>query len=500
MILAEPDDAFRRELTETTRPPQWANPTPKERYHVVVLGGGPAGLVCAAGAAGLGAKVALVERYRLGGDCLHFGCVPSKAILRCARAVADVRRAKEFGVIASEPQVDFAKVMERMRRLRSSLAHADSAERFANVGVDVFFGDGSFLDRETIIVGGAKLRFMRAVIATGARPADPGLPWLTPDDYFTNETIFNLTTLPRRLLVLGAGPIGCELAQAFARFGSEVHLINRSPGVLARDELEASDIVRRQLERDGLKLHLGMRLLDGGRGFLRFEGNGQCARLEGDALLVAVGRRANVESLNLGAAGIEVTDRGVKVDDRLRTTNPRVFAAGDVCSRYQYTHAADAMARLVLRNALFFGRRRMSSLVIPHCTYTDPEVASVGLTAREAQERGIALSTIRVPLGNVDRAVLDGETDGFAMVHMRAGSDHIVGATIVAAHAGDLIGEMVQAMTRGVGLGSLAELVRPYPTQAEVWKKIADAYQRSRLSSRTAWVLRRVIRLREHIS
>jgi pyruvate/2-oxoglutarate dehydrogenase complex dihydrolipoamide dehydrogenase (E3) component len=501
MISAEPNDAFNRDLAAMTRPPNWANPTPKERYHLVVLGGGPAGLVCAAGAAGLGAKVALVERYRLGGDCLHFGCVPSKALLRCARAAADVRRASEFGIVAGEPRVDFGAVMERMRRLRSSLADADSAERFKNLGVDVFFGDGSFAGPETIAVAGAKLRFLRAVIATGARPADPGLPGLSPDNYFTNETIFNLTQLPARLLVLGAGPIGCELAQAFARLGSEVHLINRSPRILAREDPAAAEVVRRALERDRVILHLGVRLIDGGHNFLRFEENGQPVRLDADTLLVAVGRRANVENLNLAAAGIETTERGIRVDDRLRTTNRRVSAAGDVCSSYQYTHAADTMARLVLRNALYFGRRRVSAQVIPHCTYTDPEIASVGLTGREeARQSDIAIDTIYVPLAEVDRAVLDGETNGIAMVHLRAGTDRLVGATIVAAHAGDLVGELVQAMALNIRLGALAGVVRPYPTQSEVWKKVADAYQRSRLTPRTSWFLRKVLKLRELLS
>jgi pyruvate/2-oxoglutarate dehydrogenase complex dihydrolipoamide dehydrogenase (E3) component len=489
------------QLAAYTRPADWANPVPAGRYNLVVLGAGPAGLVCAAGAAGLGAKVALVEKHRLGGDCLHTGCVPSKALLRCARAAADARRAGEFGVrIGGGVGVDFPAVMDRMRRLRVGLAKADAAERFRALGADVFFGEPRFTRPDAVAVGGQTLRFARAVIATGSRPAVPDLPGLSAGDYLTNETVFDLTVLPRRLLVLGGGPVGSELAQAFARFGSEVHLIQRGPHLLPRDEPEATAVVRHHLERDGVRLQLGANAVRharaGSERVLTVERGGQAAEVGGDALLVATGRRPNIEGLALEAAGIVADSTGVRVDDFFRTANPRVYAAGDVCSSYKFTHAADAMARTVLRNALFFGHGRSSRLVIPHCTYTDPEVASVGLTAKQTAEHGVAIDSFRVPFSEVDRAVLDGEDDGFALVHVRKGTDRIVGATVVAAHAGDLIGEVVLAMTAGIGLGRLASAVRPYPTQSEVFKRLSDAYGRTRLTPVRAAVLRWLLRRR----
>jgi pyruvate/2-oxoglutarate dehydrogenase complex dihydrolipoamide dehydrogenase (E3) component len=486
---------FNDTLRTFTRPADWANPVPAGRYNLVVLGAGPAGLVCAAGAAGLGATVALVEREALGGDCLHVGCVPSKALIRCARSAAEARRAGEFGVrIGGEVTVDFPAVMERMRRLRAGLARADAATRFRDQGVDVFFGTPHFTGPDAVEVNGQTLRFARAVIATGSQPADPGVNGLGPDDYLTNKTVFNLTDLPRRLLVIGGGPIGCELAQAFARFGSEVHVFQRGTQLLPRDEPEAVAIVRKRLESDAVRLYFGAKVVRHervhGEHRLLIEQGGQTTELAGDAVLAAVGRRPSLEGLNLEAAGVASGKPGVQVDDFFRTTNPRVYAAGDICSPYKFTHAADAMARVALRNALFFGRGRANRLVIPHFTYTDPEVASVGLTAKEAATRGLAIDTFRVPLDEVDRAVLDGETEGFASVHVKKGRDQIVGATIVAAHAGDLIGELVQALTFGIGLGRLATAVRPYPTQSEVIKRLSDAYSRTRLTPGRAKLLR----------
>jgi pyruvate/2-oxoglutarate dehydrogenase complex dihydrolipoamide dehydrogenase (E3) component len=488
-------DESDRELVANTFPEGWQNPRPEGRYNLVVIGAGTAGLVSAAGAAGLGARVALVEKHRLGGDCLNYGCVPSKALLRCARAAADARRAAEFGVRVPGPvEVDFPAVMRRMRRLRADLSRHDSAERFRRLGVDVFLGEARFTGPATIEVGGQTLRFARAAIATGARAAHPDLPGLKEMGFLTNETVFDLIELPRRLVVLGAGPIGCELAQAFRRFGSEVHLVNRSPGLLAKEEPEAVAVVRRQLERDGVQLHLGVLLLgaevgrepNGTQKYFLFEEGGRPVRLPVDAILVGVGRQPNVEGLGLEAAGVEYDRSGVKVNDFLQTTNPRIYAAGDICSSYKFTHAADAMARIVLRNALFFGRERMSRLVIPWCTYTDPELAHVGLTAEQARQRGLEITTLHVPLSEVDRAVLDGEAEGFATAHVRKGTDRLVGATVVAAHAGDLIGEVSLAMTRGLDLSALGDTIHPYPTQAEVLKKLGDAYRKTRLTPTVA--------------
>jgi pyruvate/2-oxoglutarate dehydrogenase complex dihydrolipoamide dehydrogenase (E3) component len=496
-----PNDSHNQALIKHTHPAEWRNPAPTGRYNLVVIGAGTAGLVSAAGAAGLGAKVALIERHLLGGDCLNYGCVPSKALIRTARSAAEVARAGEFGIqVPPGSRVDFAAVMERMRRLRAGLSPHDSAERFRQLGVDVYFGDGRLVGPSAVEVAGQRLEFAKAVIATGARAADPGIPGLAEVGYLTNETVFSLTDLPRRLLVLGAGPIGCELTQTFRRFGSDVHLIQRGPKILPREDADATALIQRRFELEGIGLHLGVKVLraEGAAGAKRLVGerDGRPWTLEGDTILVGVGRMANVEGLNLEAASVRFDANGVHVDDRLRTSNSRIYAAGDICSTYKFTHAADAMARIVIQNALFFGRKRVSALVIPWCTYTEPEVAHVGLTESEAANRGIAVDTFTAALDEVDRAILDGETEGFARVHLHKGTDRIAGATIVGAHAGEMMGEITLAMTRRLGLGAIAANIHSYPTQAEAIKKLGDLFQRTRLTPRVAAILRTILRWR----
>ncbi len=484
-------DSFDIELNQNVAPPDWISPTPARRYHLVVIGGGPAGLVAAAGAAGLGAKVALIEKHRLGGDCLNYGCVPSKALLKSARVAATVRHASEFGVeVSAGVRVDFAAVMERMRRLRASLAPHDSAERFRGLGVDVFFGAGHFTSPDSIDAGGQSLRFRRALIATGGRAAIPDIPGLAEAGFVTNETVFSLTSLPRRLVVLGAGPIGCELAQAFSRFGSQVVLIDLESNVLPKEDVDAARIVQESLQRDGVEILTNTRVIGVTRSGHEKQVTVECGGAERgltnratDELLVAVGRIPNVAGLGLDIANVAFDPRsGVRVDDHFRTTNRRVFAAGDVCSKFQFTHAADAMARIVLQNALFPGRGNGSSLVIPRCTYTSPEVAVVGLTEAEARERGIVVDVLVEELSHNDRAVLDGEANGFARVLLKRGTDRIVGATIVAANAGDMLNEITLAMTAKLGISSLAKTIHPYPTQCEIIKRLADQSQRRRLT------------------
>ena len=484
-------ESFDIELDRHVAPSAWINPMPASRYHLVVIGGGPAGLVAAAGAAGLGAKVALIEKHRLGGDCLNYGCVPSKALLKSARVAATVRDAGEFGVeVPAGVRVDFDAVMDRMRRLRASLAPHDSAERFRELGVDVFFGAGRFTSPDTIDVGGQSLRFRRALIATGAHAAIPDIPGLAEASFVTNETVFSLATLPRRLVVLGAGPIGCELAQAFARLGSQVTLIASRANVLPKEDADAARIVEESLRRDGVEILTDARADGVARSGPEKQVTIECGGAQRgstvrttDELLVAVGRTPNVAGLGLDVAGVEFDLRvGVRVDDRFRTTNRRVFAAGDVCSRFQFTHAADAMARIVLQNALFPGRGKGSSLVIPRCTYTAPEVAAVGLTEAEARERGVAVDVLVEEMSRNDRAVVDGETAGFAKVLLKRGTDQIVGATIVASNAGGMLNEITLAMTAKLGLSSLAKTIHHYPTQGEIIKRLADQSQRRRLT------------------
>lgn len=487
LVALRPLDQYNRQLRENVHPTDWTNPIPSGRYNMVVIGAGTAGLVTAAGAAGMGAKVALIERDLMGGDCLNVGCVPSKALIRAAEAWANVRDAGEFGVnVPQGVTVDFSAVMERMRRLRAGISPNDSVERFSGLGIDVYMGSAEFTGPDTITVGGAELRFARACIATGARASAPPIPGLAEVGYLTNETVFSLTQLPRRLAVIGAGPIGCELAQVFARLGSKVTLVEADTHILPREDPDAAAIVARALKRDGVTIVCGGKASraesrDDGK-ILHLECDRERHEVVVDEILVGVGRAPNV-SLNLEAAYVEYDKRmGVKVDNRLRTTNKRIYAAGDVCFKYKFTHVADALARIVIQNALFFGRAKASSLIVPWCTYTDPQIAHVGLYPTEAQQEGVDIDTYQVDMSDVDRAILDGETDGLLKVHVKRGSDKIVGSTIVARHAGDLIPQVTLAMTAGLGLKAIAKTIHPYPTQAEIMKKAGDAYNRTRLT------------------
>jgi len=495
--LVSPADEYNETLVVNVHPADWTNPEPAGRYNLVVIGAGTAGLVTAAGAAGLGAKVALVEKHLMGGDCLNYGCVPSKALIRSARAFAAVRDAGAFGVRVPEgSSVDFSAVMERMRKLRASISPHDSAQRFQRLGVDVFLGEARFNGSDSLQVGRRLLRFKKAVIATGARAAAPPLPGLKEAGFLTNETIFSLTRLPARLGVIGGGPIGCELAQCFARFGSQVHLFEMTSHVLPREDADAAGIVEQSLVRDGVRLLAESKLIrvrsDARGKILIYQQAGREHELIVDEILVAAGRAPNVEGLNLEGVGVRYDERaGVLVDDRLRTTNPSIFAAGDICSRYKFTHASDFQARIVIQNALFFGRSKASALTIPWCTYTDPELAHVGLNEDGARERGIAVDTYVQPLSGVDRAILDGEEAGFVKVHVRKRTDQIVGATIVAAHAGDLICELALAMTAKVGLKKIGGTIHPYPTQADAIRKLGDQYNRTRLTPLVQSIFRR---------
>ncbi|MHC4249928.1 MAG: mercuric reductase [Planctomycetota bacterium] len=480
-------DRYNQELVRSAHPPGRANPTPDGRYNLIVIGAGTAGLVTAAGAAGLGAKVALVEKHLMGGDCLNYGCVPSKTLIRASRAAAEVRDAGALGVrIPAGVKIDFPAVMERVRRVRAEISHHDSVERFSGLGVDIYLGEGRFTGRRTVEVDGTTLEFTKAVIATGARAAVPQIEGLADAGYLINETVFDLTELPKRLAVVGAGPIGCELAQAFARLGSKVHLVHRDDRILNREDPKASELVGRALERDGVRLYLSANTKGarrrGDAKALIVECGGKEEEIVVDEILVGVGRAPNVEGLGLEEAGVSYDKRGVKVDDRLRTTNRRVFAAGDVCMKYKFTHAADAAARIVIQNALFRGRKKLSALTVPWCTYTDPEVAHVGIYGHEAEDSGVAVDTYERDFADVDRAIADGEEDGFVKVHVKKGTDRILGATVVARHAGDMIGEITLAIVSEVGLGTIASVIHPYPTQAEAIKQTGDAYNRTRLT------------------
>ncbi len=483
-----PRDEYNLRLIESVHPAGWTNPTPLGRYNLVVVGAGTAGLVTAAGAAGLGAKVALIERELMGGDCLNVGCVPSKGLISAARMAAAAQRAGEFGIrVGNEISVDFPEIMARMRRLRAGIAPNDSAARFRDLGVDIYFGQAKFTGNDAVEVAGQTLRFSKAVIAAGARAHRPDVPGLNEAGYLTNESVFSLTELPRRLAVLGGGPIGCELAQAFARFGSQVTQIERATQILGKEDRNAAERVQKALIRDGVGILTDAQLVrvekNGAEKVLHLMVGGQAQTVTVDEILVGAGRVPNVDGLNLEAAGVKYDARdGVHVNDRLQTANSKIYAAGDICSKYKFTHAADFMARIVIQNALFFGRSKASALTIPWCTYTSPEIAHVGLTEREAHEQGIAIQTFIQELEHVDRAILEGDTEGFVKVHVRAGTDRIIGATLVAEHAGEMIGELTLAIKAGIGLKTLGATIHPYPTVAEAIRKTGDQFNRTRLT------------------
>jgi pyruvate/2-oxoglutarate dehydrogenase complex dihydrolipoamide dehydrogenase (E3) component len=499
--IIAPLDVYNQRLISQVHPPDWTNPTPAECYDLVVIGAGTAGLVIAAGAAGLGLglKIALIEKNLMGGDCLNVGCVPSKSMIRSGRVVADIRSAGAFGIYPAEPiEIDFGAVMTRMRRIRSELSPIDSADRFRKLGVDVFFGLAKFIDRQRIQIDGSNfsLKFKKAAIATGTEATSPDIEGLAAAGYLTNATVFSLTDRPKRLAVIGGGPIGCELAQVFQRLGCEVTLFHKNSHLLDREDEEAAQIIQNTLLKEGVNLVLEANLVRVEKTeakVIYYDRNGVIESLAVDEILVATGRSPNVEGLNLEAAGVEYDlTKGIMVSDYLQTTNSHIYAAGDICMNWKFTHAADASARIVIKNALFspfgLGRSKLSNLVMPWVTFTDPEVAHVGMYADEA--KGIETDEIKIPFTSVDRAILDGEIEGFVKILHQKGSDRILGATIVGRHAGEMISEIILAIATRKGLNTLSTIIHSYPTQADAIGKAANAYRKTLLTDRTRFFLK----------
>ena len=487
LALAQAAERSAAKLRANVRPAAWSNPAPSGRYNLVVIGGGTAGLIGASIVATLGGKVALIEREALGGDCLNTGCVPSKAIIRSSRICAELRDAYMLGVESGSAHADFAAVMERMRRIQARISQKDSASRMQALGVEVYFGGAHFTGKDTLDVDGRCLRFRRALIAAGSHPVIPGIEGLVAAGYLNNETVFDLAQLPRRLLVVGGGPLGCELAQAFHRLGSHVTIVQREPQFLPQEERDAAQILSEALARDGLAIHLNTEVVKVTRSGDERTAHMVCAGKEStvtvDEVVAGAGRAPNVDGLELKAANVDYDgERGVTVDDFLRTSNPRIYAAGDIIEDSRYTHMAEATARIAVQNALFFGRKRLSALTVPWCTYTDPEIAHVGMYTREARKRGIPVKTFTIPMNDVDRAIADGEEEGFVKVTIKDGTDRILGATIVARHAGEMINEITLAMVAGVGFKTLSNVIHTYPTQAEAIRRAADAYRRTQLT------------------
>jgi pyruvate/2-oxoglutarate dehydrogenase complex dihydrolipoamide dehydrogenase (E3) component len=503
VVTVLPNDEHNQKLVQNVHPPTWVNPEPDGRYNMVVIGAGTAGLITAVVSASLGARVALIEKHLMGGDCLNVGCVPSKGVIRAARAWSDVKRAEEFGVhVPAGVKYDFAAAMARMRKLRARISHADSAHRYKSLGVDVYIGSATFAGMDTVTVeghaGNRTLTFSKAAICTGARASTPPTPGLKEAGYLTNETVFTLTELPRRVGVIGAGPIGCELAQSFARFGSEVYLVEAQHGIMPNEDRDAAEIVLKSMQRDGVKLlccgkDVKVQKTESGKR-MTVDSHGQQYDITVDEILVGVGRTPNVEGLNLEGVGVAYDKNGVKVNKHLQTTNPRIYAAGDICSKYKFTHAADAMAQIVIQNALFphpfgLGKASVENLIMPWATFTEPEVAHVGMYEADAKAKGLEVETYTFKLDEVDRAILDGEDEGFARIHIQKGTDKVLGATIVAAHAGDMIGEFSVLMKAGAGAGTLAATIHPYPTQAEVNKRVVNLWRKAHFTERTKKIL-----------
>ena len=492
-VTVLPMDEYNQQLVASVHPSDWVNPESKDYYDLVVIGAGTAGLVVAAGAAGLGIglRVALVEKKLLGGDCLNFGCVPSKCLIRSGRVLGEVSRAKNLGITISDAIVDFSRVMERMRKVRSRISEHDSVQRFQSLGIDVFLGEARFLDNKAIAVEEKILNYKKAVIATGARALHPTISGLEDAGFLTNETVFSLTELPQRFAIIGGGPIGCELAQTFQRLDSQIILFHNHSHLLNKEDQDAAEIIQNTFIKEGIQLILKSKIervekTSEGK-IIHYTHQGKSDFIIVDEILVGTGRSPNVEGLNLEAVGVDYNQRvGIKVNDYLQTTNPKIYSAGDVCMNWKFTHAADAAARIVIKNIFFsplgWGRSKLSDLVMPWVTYTDPEIAHVGLSAVDAETKDLEINTIKIPFETVDRAITDGETEGFVKILYKKGSDEIVGATIVASHAGEMILEITTAIANKIGLSQLSGVIHPYPTQADAIKKAADAYRRTLLT------------------
>ena len=472
-------------------------------YDFIAVGGGTAGLVAATGAAALGLRVAVIERDLLGGDCLVTGCVPSKALLHVAKLAHQARHAAAAGVQTGTISADFAQVMRAVAARRLEIAQRDSVRSFQERGVDVIAGEARFVGKRTLRVGSSTLRFKRALIATGARPALPDIPGLSAVQPLTSRSLFSLKVLPKRLAVIGGGPIGCEMAQAFARLGAQVTLVERGPQLLPADDPKAGALLREVFSSEGVTVRTGCELVGAKRtpqaeiALALRSADTTDQELRCDHVLIATGRLPNIEPLGLGEAGVAFDARGVRTDRRGRTTNPRVYAAGDVSSPKQFTHAAWAQAEYAVLNALFPLRLNAAGRVLPHTTFTSPEVARVGLSAPDIAALGERVDVITTEVAENDRAVTEGERRGFARVWLKRGSAKILAATVVAENAGELIVPLCVAMTHQLPLTKLADVVLPYPTRAELVRDLAYAYNFQRITPPLQrWVRRWVSLLR----
>ena len=467
-----PGSEFDQTAAALLAPPDYVNPRPRSGYHLVVIGAGPAGLIAAIGAAGLGASVALIESGRMGGDCLNVGCVPSKALLN---------------YVGSLQQPDFDGAFSFARQIRSEIAPHDSVCRYTELGVDVFLGEAQFQSRNSVTVAGAEICGRRLLIATGARPVLPSIPGLDAARPLTNDTLFDLTEQPRVIGILGAGVIGCEMAQVFAQLGTQVHLFEMADEILPLEDPEAGAVVRKALLDKGVHIHLGCAVEEIIAQDDRHRVRTAAAQIAVDRLLVALGRRPNTDALQLAKAGVEVDARGfIVTNHRLRASNKRIFAAGDCASRAQFTHNADAQARVVVQNALFAPTASINAHVVPHSVYTDPEVSAVGQSEAELRAAHVAFDTYKVAFSELDRGRVQGDATGFAKVLTVKGSDQILGACMVGKDAGEQLAGICLLMSNKLGLSAVGKTILAYPTRSEILKRLADAYNRTRMTPMVA--------------
>ena len=483
-----PGDEHNQKLRDNVHPQNWPTKPIDGVYDMIAIGAGTAGLVSSGGAAMLGAKSALIERHMMGGDCLVTGCVPSKTLIKSAHVAHQASKAHEFGVNVGEVKVDFTKVMERLRRVRADMAHHDGAKKLDDMGVDVLFGNAKFTGPNTLDLDGKEIKFRRAMICAGGRPFVPDIPGLR-DNCLTSESFFELTELPEHFMVIGGGPIGCELAHSMRRLGSEVTILQRGQKIMDKDDPEAGEIIMEVFKEEGIDVRFGAELQKvekrDGRLHCTIKHKDHEHELVVDQIMVATGRVPNVESLNLEAAGVEYHRRGITVDKHHRTSNKRIFAAGDICSPFQFTHAAYAQAEYATLNALMPWPYRLNAKdrVMSWVTYTDTEVAHAGPAYSEIEKQNANLDIYELPMKDNDRAQTESEHRGFCRIHCKKGTDKIVAATIVGENAGEMIAEMSLAITKGMRLKHIQETVHAYPTRAEIIRNTATEWKFSTLTT-----------------